>query len=257
MKSLFMAKSPLMAAAAALVLTLAACGGGGDANNTGGIAAPSAPVANVAAPAGQDWTQTVSATERGFLMGNPNAPVKLVEYASITCPHCGQFATEGGSEGIRSYVRSGRVSWEYRPYMIFPTDPGLFALLRCNGPASFFELADQLYGEQQTWLTRGQTYMEANRSAIEGMDIQTRAATLVRETGTDAFFRQRGMTQAQIDQCLADPRNLQRVADDTQHASTTDNVSGTPTFFINGTQAPPNTGLWPQLEPLLRTATGG
>jgi len=255
MKSSFMAKSPLMVAAAALVLTLAACGGGGGGNNTG-VTAPSAPVANVAAPAGQDWTQTVATTERGFLMGNPNAPVKLVEYASITCPHCGEFARDGGSEGIRNYVRSGRVSWEYRPYMIFPTDPGLFALLRCNGPQSYFELVDQLYGEQQAWASRGQTYLDANRAAVEAMDLQTRAATLVRETGVDAFFRQRGMTQPQIDQCLADPRNLQRVADDTQHAMTTDNPPGTPTFYING-NVQPNIGLWRELEPLIRQSVGG
>lgn len=248
-------KSFFMAGAAALVLTLAACGGGG--GNNGTIAAPSAPIANVAAPNGGDWTQTVSVTERGFLMGNPNAPVKLVEYASITCPHCAEFTNDGGAEGIQNYVRSGRVSWEYRPYMIFPTDPGLFALLRCQGAGAFFPLTEQLYADQRNWAVRVQNYLEANQSAVQAMDLQNRATTLVRESGVDAFFRQRGMTQAQIDQCLADPRNLQRVADDTNHASQTDNVSGTPTFFINGTQAPPNTGLWPQLEPLLRQATGG
>src|SRR6218665_3654683 len=155
--------------------------------------APAAPIANVAAPADADWTQTVTATERGFIMGNPNAPVKLVEYASITCPHCGQFSTEGGSEGIQNYVRSGRGSWEYRPYQIFQTDPGLFALLRCNGPASFFSLTEQLYAEQQNWAARGQAYLEANRQAVEQMDVPTRTATLVRETGVDAFFKQSGM----------------------------------------------------------------
>ena len=247
-------KHLFMAGAAALVLTLAACGGGG--GNNGTIAAPSAPVGNVAAPAGQDWTQTVVATERGFLMGNPNAPVKLVEYASITCPHCGEFTTEGGAEGIQNYVRSGRVSWEYRPYMIFPTDPGLFALLRCNGAATFFPLTEQLYADQRNWAMRGQTYLQANEAAVQAMDVQTRAATLVRETGVDAFFRQRGMTQAQINQCLADVRNLQRIADDTEHANQTDAPPGTPTFYINGTQAQ-NVGLWTQLEPLLRQAVGG
>ena len=249
MKSLFMAGS------AAFVLTLAACGGGGGNNNTG-VAAPSAPVANVAAPNGGDWTQTIRETERGFVMGNPDAPVKLVEYASITCPHCGEFSREGGSEGIRNFVRSGRVSWEYRPYMIFPTDPGLFALLRCNGADSYFQLVDQLYLEQQTWAVRGQTWLEANRAAFERMDVQGRAAALARETGVDAFFRQRGMTQQQIDQCLADPRNLQRVADDTQHAEQTDAPPGTPTFIINGAQQR-NVGLWRDLEPLLRRAVGG
>ena len=248
-------KSFFMAAAAAFVLTLTACGGGGG-NNTAGVTAPSAPIANVAAPAGQDWTQTVVATERGFLMGNPNAPVKLIEYASITCPHCGQFSREGGAEGIQNFVRSGRVSWEYRPYMIFPTDPGLFALLRCNGPASFFQLTEQLYVDQPNWSVRGQNWLEANRAAFERLDVQGRAATLIRETGLDAFFRQRGMTQQQIDQCLADPRNLQRIADDTQHAMQTDNPPGTPAFFINGTLQQ-NVGLWPELEPLLRQAVGG
>ena len=243
-----------MAGSASLVLTLAACGGGG--GNNAAITAPSAPIANVAAPNGGDWTQVVSATERGFLMGNPNAPVKLVEYASITCPHCAEFTNEGGGEGIQNYVRSGRVSWEYRPYMIFPTDPGLFALLRCNGAGSFFPLMEQLYADQRNWAVRGQNYLEANQSAVQAMDLQTRASTLVRETGTDAFFRQRGMTQPQINQCLADVRNLQRVSDDTNHAIQTDNPPGTPTFYINGTQAQ-GVGLWQQLDPLLRQAVGG
>ncbi len=243
-----------MAGAAALVLTLAACGGGG--GNNAGTPVATGPVANVAAPAGADWTQTVTATERGFLMGNPNAPVKLVEYASITCPHCAEFTTEGGAEGIQNYVRSGRVSWEYRPYMIFPTDPGLFALMRCNGPTTFFPLAEQLYADQRNWAMRGQTYLEANQAAVQAMDLQTRAATLVRETGVDAFFRQRGMTQQQINQCLADVRNLQRVADDTDHAIQTDAPPGTPTFYINGA-IQDSVGLWPQLEPRLRQAVGG
>jgi protein-disulfide isomerase len=244
-----------MAGAASLVLTLAACGGGG--GNNGAIAAPSAPIANVAAPNGGDWTQVVSETERGFLMGNPNAPVKLVEYASITCPHCAEFTNDGGAEGIQNYVRSGRVSWEYRPFMLqFPTDPGVFALLRCNGAASYFQLAEQLYADQQNWVARAQTYIEQNQAPLNAMDTNQRARAMVTGAGLDAFFRQRGMTQQQIDQCLADPRNIQRVADDTQRGAQQDNVSGTPTFFINGRQAE-GVGLWRDLEPLLRQAVGG
>ena len=244
-----------MAGAATLVLTLAACGGGSSGNNAMPVA--SAPVANVAAPNGGDWTQTITETERGFLMGNPNAPVKLVEYASITCPHCGEFTTDGGAEGLQNYVRSGRVSWEYRPFMLqFPTDPGVFALLRCNGAASYFQTAEQLYADQQNWVGRAQTYIEQNQAALNAMDTNARARAMVTGAGVDAFFRQRGMTQQQIDQCLADPRNIQRVADDTQRGAQQDNVSGTPTFFINGRQAE-GVGLWRDLEPLLRQAVGG
>jgi hypothetical protein len=61
--------------------------------------------AAVAPPAGQDWTQVVSQTpEGGFVMGNPNAPVKLVEYLSLTCPHCAQFA-ETGYPQLQEYVK--------------------------------------------------------------------------------------------------------------------------------------------------------
>jgi protein-disulfide isomerase len=249
-------KSLFRAGAAFLVLTLAACGGGGGNNGTASFAPPNGPVANVAAPNGGDWTQTVSQTERGFLMGNPNAPVKLVEYASITCPHCAEFTVDGGAEGIQTYVRSGRVSWEYRPYAIFPTDPGLFALLRCQGAGAFFPLAEQLYADQSNWAVRGQTYLTANRATFEPLSDQAKAATLVRETGVDAFFRQRGMTQPQIDQCLASLPNIQRATVDTQHAVETDNPPGTPTFYINGA-IQDGVGLWSALEPRLRQAVGG
>ena len=178
-------KSLFMAGAAAIVLTLAACGGGSG-NNTAGVTPPATPVTNVAAPAGSDWTQTIRETERGFLMGNPDAAVKLVEYASITCPHCGDFSNQGGSEGIRNYVRSGRVSWEYRPYMIFPTDPGLFALLRCNGPESYFQLVDQLYAEQQNWAMRGQRCM--TQAGINQLEQMRTTADAMGVQGTPTFF---------------------------------------------------------------------
>ena len=250
-------KAQISIGALALGLMLSGCGGSDDGNLAAVATNNAAPLTQIPAPNNGNWTEIVSETpEGGYRMGNPDAPVKLVEYASITCPHCGQFSTEGGSEGIQNLVRSGRVSWEYRPYMIFPTDPGLFSLLRCQGAGAFFPLTEQLYADQRNWAMRGQTYLEANRVALQGMDEQARSTALVRATEADAFFRQRGMTQQQIDQCLADPRNLQRVADDTDHANQTDAPPGTPTFIINGEQAQ-GVGLWPQLEPALRAAVGG
>jgi protein-disulfide isomerase len=251
MKSFIMAG----AAALALTLTLTACGGGGG-NNAANGTAPPQNVQNTAAPSGTDWTQQIAETERGFRMGNPDARVKLVEYASITCPHCGQFSVEGGSEGIQNLVRTGEVSWEFRPYMIFPTDPGLFALLRCQGAGSYFQLTEQLYADQQNWAMRAQAYIEANQAQLQNMDLGARSRALITGAGLDAFFRQRGMPQSRIDQCLADPRNLQRVADDTQRGTTEDNVQGTPTFIINGEQQP-GVGAWSQLEPLLQRARAG
>jgi protein-disulfide isomerase len=244
----------LTAGAAALALVLAGCGGGGSNTSAGGLA-PGAPIPQIAAPNNGDWTQTVTATETGFRMGNPNAPVRLVEYASITCPHCAEFA-HGAGPLASQYVKSGQVSWEYRPHMLFPTDPGIFALLQCRGADPFFQLVEQLYADQASWIARIQQYAQANEAALTAMSDPQRAAAFVRGGGLDQFFRQRGMPQSQIDSCLADPQNVRRVAELTARGTRENGITGTPTFMINDTKAE-GVGTWQQLEPLLRAQMGG
>src|SRR5919112_6429232 len=69
----------------------------------------------VAPPKGGDWSQVVNPTSaNGFVMGNPNAKVKLVEYGSLTCPHCAEFDEKAVPALIDKYVKSGQVSWEFR-----------------------------------------------------------------------------------------------------------------------------------------------
>jgi protein-disulfide isomerase len=245
-------------AAAALGLALTGCGGsdGNSANLSSATGVNSAPLPQIAAPNNGDWTETVTMTDRGgFLMGNPNAPVKLLEYASITCPHCGEFSEQGGATLRDRYVRSGQVSWEYRPYMIFPTDPGIFMLLRCLGPQAFFRVSEQLYADQANWAPRLQTIPPEQARQLDSMTPQQQAAMLLRVTQLDQFFRQRGLPEARMNACLADANNLQQLGEITRRASQEDGVSGTPTFFINGERK--DAGNWAQLEPLLRAAVGG
>jgi protein-disulfide isomerase len=251
-------KQALSIGAAALALALAACGGG-DGNSTNLSSATgsnSAPLPQIAAPNNGDWTETVTMTDRGgFLMGNPNAPVKLLEYASITCPHCAEFSEQAGPTLRDRYVRSGQVSWEYRPYMIFPTDPGIFMLLRCLGPQAFFRVSDQLYADHANWAARLQSMPAAEAEALQTQPPAQQAAALLRATQLDQFFRQRGLPEARMNACLNDANNLQQLGEITRRASAEDGVSGTPTFFINGERK--EAGNWAQLEPLLRAAVGG
>jgi len=253
-----MIKQLLSIGAAALALALAGCGGsGGNSSNlSSATGATSAPLPQIAAPNNGDWTETVTLTERGgFLMGNPNAPVKLLEYASITCPHCAEFSEQGGAQLRDRYVRSGQVSWEYRPYMIFPTDPGVFMLLRCLGPSAFFRVSEQLYAEQRTWYGRLQTLPPEQARQLDSMPPAQQAAVLIRASGLDQFFRQRGLPEARMNSCLADANNLQQLGEITRRATAEDGVEGTPTFIINGEKQ--QAGTWAQLEPLLRAAVGG
>jgi protein-disulfide isomerase len=228
---------------------LAGCGG--DDPTAGNSSAPSGPV--IAAPNG-DWTQMVAATpEGGVRMGNPSAPVKLVEYGSVGCHVCAEFAEQGSAALQERFVKTGRVSWEFRPILLFPSDPGISMLLRCQGPGPFFQSLDQLYADQKQWTARLQAAAPAMQAQFEAMTPLQRSALLTRLTGLDEFFRVRGMPQSKVDACLADPQGLQTLVDLTKR-SQEEGVTGTPTFFING--AITEAHAWTPLEPLLRQAGG-
>ena len=239
-----------LAGAAALALALGGCNKGADSN----ARVSNAPIKQIAAPQG-DWTQVVSETpEGGYRMGNPAAPVKLIEYASLSCPFCARFDAEGVPTLRDKYVKSGQVSWEYRPYMNHPTDPAATVLVRCQGPDTFFGLADQLYQSQSAWYGRVADAPPATLNAIQNMPPMQRNVALVKLAGLDEFFRQRGMPQSKIDSCLASQANLDKALEITNRGNK-DGITGTPNFLING-KLQPEAGDWKSLEPMLRAAIG-
>ena len=196
----------------------------------------------------QDWTRVAARTpEGGFRMGNPNAPVKVVEYLSLTCPHCAAFAQEG-SAGLLNYVRTGRVSIEYRNYILNGIDVSAALLARCASPVNYFAMTHALLGSQQSWMGRTSGITQQQRQEISALPPLQIAQRLVPILGLDVVgqrygitpaIRQRCMTQANLDQ-------LERL----HTAAGQLGVGGTPTFFINGTMA--NTNTWAGIEPLLR-----
>jgi protein-disulfide isomerase len=240
--------------ALAAALLLAGCGDSGSGGNASGNNTASA--APVAPPANGDWSQTVVETpEGGFRMGNPNAQVKLVEYASLTCPHCAEFSEEA-SGPLGNMVKTGQVSWEFRHFMLFPTDPGMSLLSRCQGPGPFFALTEQIYADQRNWSSKVQALPEAEIQRLQSLPPEQQVTAIVKSAGLDQFFRQRGIPQAKIDQCLGDQQGLQKLAALTNLGSQ-EGVTGTPSFFINGKIVElANTAIWPQLEPKLREALG-
>lgn len=89
-----------------------------------------------AGPGPRDWTQTTTRLPTGtYLIGNPAASVKLVEYASYTCPHCAAFAAESAPVLHDRFVRDGSVSLEYRHLIRDGLDLGAAILARCTGTA--------------------------------------------------------------------------------------------------------------------------
>jgi protein-disulfide isomerase len=224
------------------------------------LAAPAAaaPVRHAAAPvhhaaAARDWSRVVAATPQGgFRMGNPDAPVKLVEYASLSCPYCAKFDREGVPTLREKYVKSGRVSWEYRTYLNHPTDPAVAALVHCQGAQAFFATADQLYASQQQWYGKLVAYPPQQYRRLADLSPLQRDAAIARITGLDDFFRRRGMASARIQACLADRAMLDRLAAIVELGNN-DGVNGTPNFMING-RLLPDVAEWKTLEPQLMAA---
>jgi protein-disulfide isomerase len=245
-------KSMLTAGAAALALLLAGCGDGG--GNNSAAPADNSALKQIPAPNG-DWTRTVVKTpEGGYRMGNPEAPVKLLEYGSLSCPHCAEFEEQGGPELRDTYVKSGQVSWEFRTFLLFPTDPGISLLANCQSEDSFFPAVEQIYKDQRNWSARIQAMPQDQLEALGKMPPRESAAAIVRGAGLDEFFRQRGMPSAQIQSCLSDPAGLERISE-MQRKGGELGVNGTPTFFING-KLVEGAASWSALQPAIREAIG-
>ena len=218
-------------------------------------AALAVPFAAAAVPASaqaqRDWSQTIVATpEGGFRMGNPNASVKVVEYVSLTCPHCRQFAEVGTPALVRDYVRTGRVSFEIRPFPLDIVAAIGAQLNRCAAPAAAFALNDAILGGQEEMFGRIERLTQAEVQAIQALppaQLRTRVAAAA---GIDAIAARHGLDAAAASACLVDEAGADRVSA-IKAAAEQIGISGTPSFTINGTVAQ-NVHDWAALEPLLR-----
>jgi protein-disulfide isomerase len=206
------------------------------------------------APAQRDWTANVVATpEGGFRMGNPDARVKVVEFLSLTCGHCAEFARNGVPNLVRNHVRSGRVSLEYRNFVLNPIDATASVLARCAGAAHFFPMVEQLYASQEQWVGRISGFLERERDQINALPMTQRLTRVAEQGGLTAIAAQHNVPAARARQCLADEAGLNQLAEMYQAAAAL-GVEGTPTFLINGTRVPAND--WPSIERLIRQAGG-
>jgi protein-disulfide isomerase len=215
-------------------------------------AADAAPARRAAGPAARDWSRIVVATpEGGFRMGNPAARVKLVEYGSLTCPHCAAFSQTGTPALVASYVRSGKVSYEFRNFVLNGIDVSASLLARCAPPARFFQLVETLYATQPDWVGRIADLPEGQKDALRALPEGQRLSRMADIGGLTEVAARYGVPAARGRQCLADKAGFDRLGR-MYEAAQAKGVSGTPTFFVNGVRVD---GIgWADVEPALRRA---
>ncbi|OYW22100.1 MULTISPECIES: thioredoxin domain-containing protein [unclassified Sphingomonas] len=231
-------------------LALAGCNKSAD----GTVSAPSASVAAVPAPAGKAWVDVVSRTpDGGFRMGNPDAPIKVIEYGSRTCPTCANFDRNGLPLFKAGPIAAGKVSYEFRDFPLHAYDLGPLLLGQCVDDAALFPMLDQMMLEQQRLLSPLSTLPEEVVAKVQAMEPLQAATFWVETLGYLEFVKQRGLPEAKARACLADKSAVERVAINLQAADTQYKISGTPTFIVNGKVAE---GVldWPGLEKVLKAS---
>ncbi len=213
------------------VLALAACSKEG----TGSVSAPAKSVPAVAAPAGKAWVDVIARTpEGGVRMGNPDAPIKLVEYGARTCPTCARFDQEGFPALKSSMIAGGKVSYEFREFPVHgPLDLGPILLGNCVEPDAYFPMLDAMMSNQPTLLAKEQEVV-AGAQALQGKPPTEIAHYFAENLGYIDFVKQRGVPESKALACLADQGALEALAKNLQQADTQYKISGTPTFIING-----------------------
>lgn len=236
---------PLLAAVA-LPLALAACGGSDEGGAPKGDA-----IAAIPAPAGQTWNDVaVETPEGGIQVGNPDAPIKLVEYASHTCPHCADYSKESAAE-MEEIVATGRVSYELRNQIHDGLDLTMALLVRCAQPAASHALANQAWANLQAIYTTAQGNEAAMQAAMQSQG-GGRFVKIAEASGLLDFFGSRGVSREQAAQCLADSAKAERIVDNSTKQSEELKVDGTPTFFLNGAKLDGRT--WPEIKAALEQA---
>lgn len=197
------------------------------------------------------WTATATLAPSGsYVIGNPKAKVKLIEYVSYTCPHCAHFSRESAAVLKGKMIASGSTSLEVRSSVHDRYDLVAATLARCSGPALFPKMHDLLFARQDQWLKQAVTFDQAQGQAPASTSQSQMMRKLADGAGLTAIAKAAGMSDGAIAACFAKEANVASTLKVAQ--SIQGKISGTPAFELNGTFIE-NTG-WAELEPKLRVA---
>jgi protein-disulfide isomerase len=156
---------------------------------------------------------TLVASDR--TLGSPKAPILVVEYAAPTCPHCAHFDTDIFPQLKRTYIDTGKVYYVFRVFPLSQVDVAAESMARCLPKDNYFQFIDLLFRNQSKWDPDGYQIPDVHGALVD-------------------MGRIAGMSAEQVDKCIANQAEQQRVTQVGEDAQTRYNINGTPTFLING-----------------------
>jgi protein-disulfide isomerase len=147
-----------------------------------------------------------------LVLGKADAPCTIVEYASMTCGHCGAFHTKVFPTIKEKYIATGKVRFIMREFPLDTLAAAASMLARCAGGEKTVPMIDVLFSKQEDWAFQ-------------------------RQNAVPELFKiakQAGFTQESFDKCLTDQALLDKISQGRERASKEFGVDSTPAFFING-----------------------
>lgn len=144
------------------------------------------------------------------VLGDENAPVTVIEYASMTCPHCATFHENAFQDLKAEYVDTGKVRFIFREFPLDPLATAVSQLARCSDDR-YFEVIDLFFETQSQWAVRDGALEEIRKLA-----------------------KQAGFTNAAFEACLTDRALTERIAATARKGSEEFNVRSTPTIIVDG-----------------------
>jgi len=165
--------------------------------------------------------QSVDLKADDMIHGKMEAPVTIIEYASMTCPHCAAFAKDIIPQLTKEYIDTGKAKLVFREFPLDGAARMASAVARCFSGDQYFSFIDLLFANQMNWIKDFDGNQQITREDIV--------------EGLAQMARQAGMPREKVAMCADDEKNLAAVDANWQEGQTRYNVGSTPTFIINGT----------------------
>jgi protein-disulfide isomerase len=160
------------------------------------------------------WAQDAPGPEPELVMGRADAPVTMIEYASLTCGHCATFHTTVLPGLKEKYIATGKVRLIYRDFPLDDLAMTASLLARCTAtPDKALQMIGTLFATQETW-----------------------AVPKVAEAELKKISAQFGLEGSAFDACFKNDALFEKLVQAQEYAEKTLKVEGTPAFFINGTK---------------------
>ncbi len=197
------------------------------------------------------WSDVATPAPQGsYVIGNPAAKVKLVEYVSYTCPHCGHFTRDSAKVLKGQMIASGSTSVEIRSSVHDRYDLVAATLARCSGPRLFPKMHEMLFDRQEEWLNKAVAFDPVGGQNPAGNNQGEKMRTLAKGAGLIDIAKVAGMTDPAINACFSNEANVNATLKVAQAMQ--GKIKGTPTFELNGKLI--ENADWAALEPMLRKA---